>query len=562
MQTPSLFDTGEIPLAPPTAKKKPATSKKQKMAALPVKAITSYFPDIAPYEAQARHNLSVEISKHLSELTQDNLSQRQGMEWLSHVTCYLVTPQDDTEEGQTAQLATLLKELEQRAERLSQADCPIFPPDYNRPMIALDFETTGLDLRTRYLAVNPSDKNSPLRLDIKSKMVDICLAVSEHMGLQIPVLHTETDGVPNFRLNVAVDFLTKLHESFCVIYHNAQYDREVAVQHNVKIQPFPAFLDTQILDYLLDVNQKRHGLKHLSDQKLKRRMLEINELFGKSDHIHFDLLPATAATVYACSDAMNTLALAKWYLKNPSSPMKVQPTPVAIDMKLEGVLRSMYRMGAPVNIDYSFYSIMDCIYYAQKLWDSINELAGQYVEVGSPAEISKLLFDQFKLPPLAGMERGKSGNYCTDEDALDALFEAYPDFTVLRYVVLFRKLKNAISKTFGKYIANSFVDDYAPYARVQLGFSMTNVPTGRLSSSSSGQKHRVSVKETPNGAITYKYIKDSWEFGGNSQGIMNSNYRREEAKKILKIPAWAEMDLNAPYPEGTHLELIKAITKL
>lgn len=551
MSAPSLFSPEEIgiPMAPAGGKKKASAAKSSGWD------IEDYLVDVRPYRNLFREKaLARRIDPE--DFSREALSQRLGMEWLASMVAFLVVPVDRTEEGQRDQLESLLRELETRATRLTNQMSPGYlPADYNEPLIALDLETTGLDQRVQYW-FNP--ETGLLEFNTNTQIVDVCLAIDANMGLQIPVRHTETDGVPNFIESVVVEFLAKIQQRFAVVFHNAQYDREVLVQNKVALRPFPYFFDTQILDYLYDVNQKRHGLKYLSEQKLSRKMLEINEMFGEKDHIAFDTIAATVATVYCSSDACNTFGLFKFYLLNARSPIKNQPIPVQIDHKLEAVLRSMYRTGAPVNIDFFFYAGLDCLKYLRQIQAALNELAGYEVEIGSPKVLSRLLFDEFKLPPLDGEEKNKLGNYSTKEEVLDQLFEKHPDFTVLRYIVQYRKLANFVAKFTAKVLGNSYVDDFQMYARVQYAFSQTNVPTGRLSSSSGGSKERVTVKENKTSlGMTYK--KDDWTCGYNSQGVSGSSYRQAKCRKIKSLPERAGFNLQDLYGAEVREELIKAV---
>lgn len=553
MSAPSLFSPEEIgmPLVEAGGKKK-STSPKGSSSDWEVE---DYLVDVRQYRKLFRDKaLARQIDAE--EFSRDALSQRNGMEWLASMVAYLVVPADRTEEGQRAQLESLIRELETRATRLTNQMSPGYlPEDYNEPLIALDLETTGLDQRVQYW-YKPETKK--MVFETNTKIVDVCLAIDANMGLQIPVRHTEADGVPNFIESVVMEFLAKIQQRFAIVFHNAQYDREVLVQNGVALRPFPYFFDTQILDYLYDVNQKRHGLKFLSEQKLSRTMLEINEMFGEKDHIAFDTLSASVATVYCASDACNTFGLFKFYLLSARSPIQNQPIPVQIDHKLESVLRSMYRTGAPVNIDFFFYAGLDCLKYLKQIQKALNDLAGYEVAIGSPKVLSRLLFDEFKLPPLDGEEKNKLGNYSTKEEVLDALFEKHPDFTVLRYIVQYRKLANFVAKFTAKVLGNSFIDDFQMYSRVQYSFSQTNVPTGRLSSSSSGSKERVTVKENKTSlGMTYK--KDDWGCGFNSQGVSGSSYRQAKCRKIKSLPERAGFNLADLYGKEVRESLIKAV---
>lgn len=269
---------------------------------------------------------------------------------------------------------------------------------------------------------------------------------------------------------------------------------------------------------------------------------------------------AAGLSSHNCSDGMNTWALMEYFSGLADTPFKVQPVPVMVDHKMSDVLRAMYRTGAPIDAEYYFYAALDAIHYIDKLQVAIDELAGHRVEINSPAQLSDLLFKEFKLPVLEGMELNKQGNYSTAEEVLDDLFDKYPDFTILKYVVLYRKLNNQLAKFYGKALSNAFVDDFQPYLRVQYSFSQTNVPTGRLSSNSGDGRDRVSVKENKT-SLGLNFKKGSWDCGFNSQGVTNSSFRKTKAKKIKALPPEAGYNLKDLYSQEERETLIKTVAK-
>jgi hypothetical protein len=200
--------------------------------------------------------------------------------------------------------------------------------------------------------------------------------------------------------------------------------------------------------------------------------------------------------------------------------------------------------------------------------DAIYKVVGKRFDIQSPAQLSYILFDEMKIPILKDMKRGKptkaypTGLYSTAEEILDLLYAEHPDIPLLEYVITYRKLQNAAAKSFLKMLANSFVDGFLPFTRVQAAYMMTVIPSGRLSSSSSGGKEGVRVGETDTGNLSYTYEKGSWNCGFNTQGIAKSDFRLIPVKKITNLPVESGLNFQEPYSEEIDSTLVKMIAGL
>lgn len=501
--------------------------------------------------------------------SQEALSQRPGMEWLSNVRCNLICPENKDIEKQEQQLNAFFQKIEKEASFLQKDFSEALSSNgfEGSKIIALDLEATGLDTRIIY------DYTGELKPQVK--IVGVCLATSDTEGYYLPVLHTEEDGIPNWNYSLIVNFLQQVIDSFLVIFHNAQYDKEVLSINGVKTREFPYFLDTMLLHFLSDVNKKRHNLKDVSEEILGRKMVEISQLFTEMGvkskvFINFDKLPASNGFVYGCSDAMNTMGLFLSFAQvpNENNVFIQQPTPLTIDHKLVDTLRNMYRSGFPVNIDYAIQSSKDILYRLSLLKKKLFDFVGKEFDIQSPQQVSVVIYDEFKIPPLEGMVRGKptknhpQGLYSTDADTLDALYTKHPEISLLEYIVQYRQLCLAVNNVFSKLIANSYVDAFIPYTRSQAQYAMTVIPTGRLSSASNGGRSGVICNETKKGNVTYSYNKGDWSCGINTQGISKPDKKHTVARKITSLPKEAGLSLSTPYPKEIELELVKLISQI
>jgi len=176
------------------------------------------------------------------EFTPKRLMSRPGMKWLGDVHLELVSPQTDDHQRE---LSDFLRKILDIAYPLHPDTFKHLPRGLNEKIVALDLETTGLDTRVRF----DLDGN----LIQPTKIVGVCLAVSDIRGYYLPVRHTEADGVPNWNPDEIVIFLDNLVGQAVTIYHNAQYDREVmALEGVTKLRPAPYFFCTQILHFAMD----------------------------------------------------------------------------------------------------------------------------------------------------------------------------------------------------------------------------------------------------------------------------------------------------------------------
>lgn len=497
-----------------------------------------------------------------SEFAREMLATKPGMAWLAEVETILIQPAFLSQTDQREQLTRFTEHL--LAEAVT-VDARYFPrnPDYTpSPLLAVDTETTGLDLRTRY--------DHEGRLVTRTLLVGVTVATSGFKGYYLPVRNTGDDGIPNWDPDVIAEWLGTLNETFLCAMHNAGYDLEVMGLNGVsKFRSFPYCLDTQICDYLQDVGEKRHGLKATAERRLSRKMVEIAELFvgiggiKKNAYIAFEHLSASQALVYACSDSLNTYALLQLYLNmsDHDNVFLTQPLPELVDQRLQHTIRNMLRPGLPVNYAYMYYAAKDAIYRLVLIEQRIYGLAGREFNIGSQDQLNEVLFHQFQIQPLPKAERNKKGLYSLDEANIDALLELNPQVEILSRIVTYRKLVGSISKLYLKAVANTYVDAFLPWTRVRLGFSQTTVDTGRLSSSSTGSKERVSVKQNKK-SLGYKYERGSGEAGFNSQGIPSHAFRTAKARRIRALPAAAGLNLDRPYPDEVERRFIQGLAAL
>lgn len=519
--------------------------------------LEALFPDPEPFRTKA-----MEPYQPRPEIfSQAALSQRPGMAYVAGLSLELVAPSSEDEEVQMREAKIAMDAIISYCNRTTMYwdKVPVWKTHgVDQPLIAFDLEATGLDRRVLY------DKYG--NLIRVTKIAGICLGVSSQQGYYLPVLHTELDGVKNWCRKAELYFLDRILSETVPLIHNAQYDLmqvQIAGANNIRLYPY--FLDTMIGCFLYDVNEKKNGLKNMSEVMLGRTMVKIEELFGetkKDAFIAFNRICASDALVYGGLDGVNTFGIFEFLCNSPKNPFLHQPIPTQIDHHLALTLIDMYKAGAPVDYDYNLLALHDCVARAQMLIQYIYKEVGQTFDIGSPKQLNEVIFNILGVQPLPGMERGKNGGYSTDEDTLQALSDANPHVTGLLAIVDYRKISAAASKTHAKMMGNSYADYLAPYTRMGVDFNATNVPTGRLSSGTGKGRTMILTgfsKKNPDEVSKQVYHKGDWIWGGNSQGI---GAARTMKIKLKKITAHPKLDLKNPYSEEVRIEAAKKVAEI
>lgn len=199
----------------------------------------------------------------------------------------------------------------------------------------LDIETTGLD-------------------PFNDLIVGICLYSPSQEPAYVPMLHTDIDNklLPG-QLEVAVvkQHITRLMESNAHwINHNIKFDAKF-LMYRWNIKPNNMYWDTQIGAFILNENERVHGLKPLYAKYITKSKdkQSYKDLFEKTP---FNYIPLDLAEVYGANDGTKTYALYKFqkqYL-NPNHTRKdfqnlyhvfmdieMALLPVLCDMELKGV---------------------------------------------------------------------------------------------------------------------------------------------------------------------------------------------------------------------------------
>ncbi|MFT7441163.1 MAG: DNA polymerase-1, partial [Sulfitobacter sp.] len=333
---------------------------------------------------------------------------------------------------------------------------------YEFGYVAVDTETTGLD-------------------EMVAELVGISLCVEPGKACYIPLIHKThsaddlfgSDDLAEGQMQTeeALRMLTPVltDPSIIKIGQNMKYDSKIFAQVGIAVAPID---DTMLMSYVMHAGLHGHGMDTLSERYLGHTPIPIKPLLGSGKSaITFDKVPLADAVPYAAEDADITLRL--WQLFKPQLH-RVQVTKVyeTLERPLVPVLAAMERSG--IKVDRDTLSRMSNA-FAQKmagLEDEIYEMVGRKFNVGSPAQVGEVLFDDMGLE---GGKKGANGKYSTGADILEDLATEH-DFP--RRILDWRQLSK-LKSTYTDALQTHINKDTG---RVHTSYSIAGASTGRLAS--------------------------------------------------------------------------------
>lgn len=319
--------------------------------------------------------------------------------------------------------------------------------------VAVDCETTSLDA-------------------MQAELVGIAFATKPQQAFYLPLGHIETGKNTQLDLKKTLKKLKSVLENPAIlkIAHNAKYDQLVLQKYNIKMNPLE---DTMLLSYALDVGRHRHGLDALASQHFGHKMISYKEITGeRQNKISFAEVEIDKATQYAAEDA--DMALRLYLILRPRLLAEKKMTlyevlerpmiNVLVDMEAEGI-----------KIDDKKLRELSIIFEKQikKIAESAFKEAGKEFNLGSPKQISEILFD---VMGLTGGKKTKTGQWSTSVNVLDDL--AASGVKLAQIILDWRhlaKLKSTYTDALPNYI-NPKTN------RIHSSFALASTSTGRLSS--------------------------------------------------------------------------------
>jgi DNA polymerase I len=275
----------------------------------------------------------------------------------------------------------------------------------------------------------------------------------------------------NLELTATLDLLRPILESekFPKVLQNAKFDRLIFRCQGVELRG--VVFDTMLASYVLNPDNS-HNLGELGLKYLGIMAQSYTDLVPKGKTI--DDLEIAPVAVYCGTDAYTTRNLMPKLQAELAAFPKLQELLVDVEIPLEPVLADMEYRGIRIDQEYlkAFSERLE------KDLDAIEQqaysAAGEKFNLGSPKQLSDLLFDKLKLDRRKS-RKIKTG-YSTDAATLEKL---QGDHEVVDAILEYRTL----SKLKSTYVDGLPTLINAETQRVHTDFNQAVTTTGRLSSS-------------------------------------------------------------------------------
>lgn len=305
----------------------------------------------------------------------------------------------------------------------------------------------------------------------ESELVGISLCYKKGEAYYIPLGHQEGK---NLNLSKVIKGLKDLLEDEKIkkIGQNLKFDLEILKQYQVELKGIS--FDTMIASYLLNPSEFQHNLDYMVLKFLDHKMIPITDLIGSGKkQKSFAEVTLLDATVYSCEDVDFTLRL-KDIFQPRLKELKLEKLFYEVELPVMEVLAEMELNGVCIDLDYLKEMSDSMQVELEKLEKEIFSLAGKEFNINSPQQLSQILFEDLKLPPVKKTE--KKTALSTDWGVLETLSKIHPLPRILLDYRQLSKLKSTYVDALPQLISPKT-------KRIHTSFNQTVTATGRLSSS-------------------------------------------------------------------------------
>lgn len=329
-----------------------------------------------------------------------------------------------------------------------------------RGLIAVDTETDSLDA-------------------MRANLVGISLSTAAGAACYIPLGHgakglalDDADVSRQMPLEKAIAVLKPLLEDPAVlkIGQNIKYDAHVFRRYGITVAPFD---DTMLISYALDCGRGGHGMDELAKRWLAHDTIKFSDVAGSGKNQKtFDEVDIESASKYAAEDADITFRLHQVLKPRLAAEGKTMLYET-LERPLVPVIAAMEREGVKVDREVLARLSTDFAQRMAAYEAEAMDLAGENFNIGSPKQISDILFGKLGLP---GGRKTAGGAWSTQADVLEELAAEG------------RELPRAILNWRGLSKLKSTYTDALPLAinpdtgRIHTSYSLAATTTGRLAS--------------------------------------------------------------------------------
>ncbi len=316
------------------------------------------------------------------------------------------------------------------------------------------------------LHVENSDGNG-----MRGVVIGIAIATKPGAASYIPVGHNLGLGdAQQLSLDTVLDALRPLLEDAALpkVTHNGHFDFLVLANHGVVMHGMR--FDTLLAAYLL--GEANISIQNLAFDRLNMRIPVLIDLIGKAgkNQVTMSSVAIDAARDYCCLQADAQLQAAD-VLAGELRERNLWPLFDNVEMPLMDVLARMELTGVAVDAAPLVEMSREMHAELQEIEREIYATVGHEFNIGSPQQLSHVLFEELGLPKTRKTKLG----YTTDAAAMDVLRGVHPAVDlIMRY--------RGIAKLKSTYVDALPALIHPTTHRIHTTFNQATAATGRLSS--------------------------------------------------------------------------------
>jgi len=353
---------------------------------------------------------------------------------------------------------------------------------------------------------------------MRARLVGIAIALAPGQVYYIPVGHRlAANQLP---LETVLRRLGPLFEDEGIekVAHNAKYDMLILAGEGVWSRNLT--FDTMIAAYLLGESGGALSLKWLASKCLGIEMTPISELIGKgSKQISMAEVDVEMASRYACADADMTGRL-RSLMEKELHQQDLWSLFVEVEMPLVPVLARMEMAGVALDAGVLREMSQALAGEIARVEEEICGQVGHRFNIGSPQQLSQVLFEQLGLPKTRKTKLG----YSTDAQSLEGLRGLHP---IVDQIHEYRELTK---------LKSTYVDALPGLinprtGRLHTDFNQTATATGRLSSSNPNLQN-IPVRTELGGQVRRAFVASDI---GPDPLLLSADYSQIELRIMAHI---------------------------
>ncbi|PIE51696.1 DNA polymerase I [Candidatus Fermentibacteria bacterium] len=299
------------------------------------------------------------------------------------------------------------------------------------------------------------------------------------------------------------------------IAQNAKYDARVLERYGIDL-PAPCG-DPYLADYLIRPDSRSHSLKKLVPQWLGKTMDTFDEVSGGTGTLINT--PTEEIARYCCTDSASTLALSFKLDRVLAEDPSLNRVYREIELPLSAVLTKMEARGIGLDGNALRAESDRLSREIFALMEQGADQAGTSVNLASPAQVSRIMFDILGLEPV---RKTSGGARSTGMTVLNALKNAHPFVETL---ISFRELSK---------LQNTYVQKLPEYVNpctglIHTSFNQAVAATGRLSSSNPN------LQNIPIRTARGREIRRSFIPPGRGEVFVTADYSQIELRILAHL---------------------------